>query len=497
MSERKRIRLDDSKMGPEAEKILKFLIGNVVGQEHALQQVADALEIAFSDFREPRRPMGSFFLLGPSGVGKTETAEQLAKYFFGNPDALLKIECETMAQEHQTAALIGSPPGYVGFQDSDDPTSEHPLFTNWNIYKHHFEYLQEKYCDLLSERGEIEHKIRKINEQRSTLLARHRELQNFLNEATQNTDKLHQEIVELWGDLAYLTDERLIYVVMSSIRKRLKAWEKLKAEMRLSDIESPRIRKELTVLQADYKKLTAEREKTDEEYYRNGLDWDGDGDPPKNLISIVLFDELEKAHRNMHHLLYQIIDKGKLRQSNGVWVNFENCIIIATGNVASAEIADAINGKALGFKASHPKTKDELGNDIYELALEMANEDLPIPLLGRFDSIEVFRPLIVIDMEKIFDIQEALLRSDIASKGVVLNMEIEPAVRSYLVERAMKRMEWGARLLKQRVRKYIRLKVVRLLITKQLKTGDTLVVVLEDDKKMVFEKLETEPALDK
>ncbi|MDO8466575.1 MAG: AAA family ATPase [bacterium] len=492
MSERKRVRLDDSKMGPEAEKILKHLTGNVVGQEHALQQVADALEIAFSDFREPRRPMGTFFLLGPSGTGKTETAEQLAKYFFNNPDALLKVECESMAQEHQTAALIGSPPGYVGFQDPEDPTGEHPLLTNWNIYKHHFEMLQEKYDGMLSERSVFSNRISEIKKKRLYLMSRHRDLQNSSNELTEQVYELGEQLGDIFVAIKQIQEDKTAAAEMFiGLNQVYREWKKLGDQNLAEAAEANRILQELIVMQGELKELEAKLEKTDKEYYENGLDWDGSGDVPKNLIGIVLFDELEKAHRNMHHLLYQIIDKGKLKQSNGVLVNFENCIIIATGNVASAEIADVINNKALGFKMNNPKTKNELGEDIYELALEKANEDLPIPLLGRFDSIEVFRPLDTTDMGKIFELQLNLLKSDIAEKGIKITIEIDPAVKDYLVQRAMKRMEWGARLLKQRVRKYVRLKVVRLLITKQLKSGDTVSVVLEDSKKMVFDSLET------
>ena len=114
--------------------------------------------------------------------------------------------------------------------------------------------------------------------------------------------------------------------------------------------------------------------------------------------------------------------------------------------------------------------------------------------MGRFDSIEVFRPLDTNDMGKIFELQLNLLRADLKKKKVEITINIDPAVKSYLVQRAMKRMEWGARLLRQRVRKYIRLKVIRLLITKQLKSGDTLSVVLEDNQKIFFDRSETETA---
>ena len=122
MKNRKLIRLDENKHSPIAEKALDFWKPRLVGQPHILKELADALELATSPFRESGRPIKSLFCLGPSGTGKTLTAEVLAEFLFGSSKALLLVECENMRQEHQVATLLGAPPGYIGFHDPNDET---------------------------------------------------------------------------------------------------------------------------------------------------------------------------------------------------------------------------------------------------------------------------------------------------------------------------------------------------------------------------------------
>ncbi|MEK7640382.1 MAG: AAA family ATPase [Patescibacteria group bacterium] len=489
MSERKLIRLDENKLSPTTEKALAFWKPRLVGQPHILKELADALELAGSSFREPDHPIKSLFCLGPSGTGKTLTAEVLAEFLFGSNKALLKVECENMRQEHQVATLLGAPPGYIGFQDPKDETGgDFPLFTNWNIYKYHFEMLQEKYEDLLEERAEVDGELKKLDEKQKKLFERHRELQQTTNDLTEKIMELDKEVEILMSVTEYATDQGVI----SNLRIKWLELKKANSKMDLYTVEGKGIFRELIGIRQKHKELTAKLAKTDEEYYENGLGWDGTGDPPPNLIGVILIDEVEKAHIALHNVLLEVLDKGRTRTSNGLEVNFENCIIIVTGNVASSEIADIMNNSGMGFRLPGKKTKEELGDNIYELAMEKVKEEFSPPFLGRFDSIEVFRPLIIGDMEQVFDFQVQLLREDLDEREFDIKLEVTPDVRAYLVERSMKHMEWGARLLKQRVRKYVRLKMVRLLSTQQLDSGDTLVVGLENQK-MIFSKEEKPP----
>src|SRR5690606_12448843 len=104
----------------EAEKLLKMedeLKGRVIGQNEAVKAISKALIRSRADLKDPRRPIGSFLFLGPTGVGKTFLARNLAEYMFGDADALIQIDMSEYMAQHTSSRLIGSPPGYVGYDD--------------------------------------------------------------------------------------------------------------------------------------------------------------------------------------------------------------------------------------------------------------------------------------------------------------------------------------------------------------------------------------------
>jgi len=114
-----------SLMQSEAEKLLQmeeYLHKRIIGQEKAVQAVSDAIRRARSGLKDPRRPIGSFIFLGPSGVGKTELARALAEFLFGDEDALLRIDMSEYRERHTTSRLIGAPPGYVGYEEGGQLT---------------------------------------------------------------------------------------------------------------------------------------------------------------------------------------------------------------------------------------------------------------------------------------------------------------------------------------------------------------------------------------
>ncbi len=486
-------RLDEDKVSREAKEMMDFLASRIIGQNHAIRQIADAYEIFRSDFREPNHPIATLMFLGPSGSGKTHAVEALAEFLFGDQNAMVKVNCAELKHSHEIARLIGAPPGYIGFTDAEDKTSSHPILSNWNIYKHHMEFFHQKYKAEEEEMDVLEAERYKIGQQRAALLKRAHEVRNLIKDLPEKQKNLQNEVDALAGDPNLFADRKKVH----RLQGKLKELRKLDDS---GDVYGKEFRNVLTVLNemaGKIKEINEKIEKLRAVFGSGILDWDGEGEVPKNLTGIVLFDELEKADEALHHLLYEILDKGQLVTSNGSEVNLKNCFIFMTGNVASEQIAQMLNDNRLGFKKSRSVfiNKEEIGNKIYEAAMEAAGEVFPAPMLGRMDSIEVFRPFNRSEMEQIFDIQLRLLDGDLVKKSINVKVEISPETKNYLVSRSMKHMEWGARLLNQRVRKYIRLKMIRLMITKQLDPGDTLVVWMEGDK-MVFSKKATKTAPD-
>src|SRR6185503_3141421 len=104
----------------ESERLLKMeevLHGRIIGQQEAIEVVAKAVRRARAGLKDPKRPIGSFIFLGPTGVGKTELAKALAEFMFGSEDALIKIDMSEFMERHNVSRLVGAPPGYVGFDE--------------------------------------------------------------------------------------------------------------------------------------------------------------------------------------------------------------------------------------------------------------------------------------------------------------------------------------------------------------------------------------------
>ena len=109
----------------ETARLLKMeetLSARVVGQEQAISTLSRAVRRARAGLKDPKRPIGSFLFLGPTGVGKTELAKALAEFMFGTEDALVKIDMSEFMERHNTSRLVGAPPGYVGFDDGGQLT---------------------------------------------------------------------------------------------------------------------------------------------------------------------------------------------------------------------------------------------------------------------------------------------------------------------------------------------------------------------------------------
>ena len=304
----------------EAERLLSLeavLHERVVGQEKAVGAVAEAIRRARAGVKDPKRPVGSFIFLGPTGVGKTELARTLAEYLFGEDDAMIRIDMSEYQEKHTVSRLVGAPPGYVGYEEAGQLTE--------------------------------------------------------------------------------------------AVRRR--------------------------------------------------------------PYSVVLFDEIEKAHPDVFNTLLQILDDGRLTDAKGRTVNFQNTVIIMTSNVGSQHL---VSERQFGFTARD-------GVDFRETerrAREALERSFRPEFLNRIDEIIVFQPLTKGDVLEIVDIMLGRLNKHLESQKV--SVEITQSAKEFLAEEGYD-PKFGARPLARAIRRFIENPLSSRIIGGEFDSGDTVVVDRSQD----------------
>ena len=313
----------------ESERLLKLedtLHSRVIGQSDAVTAISKAIRRARVGLKSPNRPIGSFIFSGPTGVGKTELAKALAEAIFGSEDNMIRVDMSEFMEKHSTAKLIGSPPGYVGYDDG--------------------------------------------------------------------------------GHLSEL------------VRKK--------------------------------------------------------------PYSVILFDEIEKAHPDVFNIMLQILDDGRLTDAKGRHINFKNTVIIMTSNVGASMIAT--QGR-LGFSAADDAKKDK-----YEKLKETVNEELKKAFrpefLNRIDDIIVFSHLSKEEIRQIVDLMMKDLFKRLSERE--LSIEVTDEVKDYLAKDGYNEA-YGARPLRRLIQKKIEDQLAEEILTNAYKPGDTIVLKLKDDN-IVFER---------
>jgi ATP-dependent Clp protease ATP-binding subunit ClpB len=306
----------------EVEKLLSMeqrLEARVVGQAEALQAVSGAVRRARSGLQDPNRPIGSFIFLGPTGVGKTETARALAEFLFDDEAAMVRLDMSEYMEKHSVSRLVGAPPGYVGYDEGGQLTE--------------------------------------------------------------------------------------------AVRRR--------------------------------------------------------------PYAVILFDEIEKAHRDVFNVLLQILDDGRLTDGQGRTVDFRNAVVIMTSNIGSAEIQRL---------ASRPGA--DL-NQIREAALELLRAEFRPEFLNRVDETVVFRPLGREDIGRIVEIQLGRLRKLLAERHVTL--ELSEAAREAIADAGYDPL-YGARPLKRALQRLVQDPLATKLLRGEFKAGDHVVVDEGPDGAVQFKK---------
>ncbi|MCL5733249.1 MAG: AAA family ATPase, partial [Patescibacteria group bacterium] len=192
--------LDPGILGPKASDLKKFLEKRMIKQKMAIDRVVKAYNLSLSPIRNIHpQPIFAGFFAGPSGVGKTLLAELLAEYFYGRRDAFIKVDCSNYSQEHELSQLIGSPPGYVGHYDKNDPRGggTPPILSQENLDKIFIEekvVKTKRYQELLKTQKEIEAEIKNAKQRGDAY---------YQDRVKEREEKLQSDLIKFQMEIFY------------------------------------------------------------------------------------------------------------------------------------------------------------------------------------------------------------------------------------------------------------------------------------------------------
>lgn len=310
----------------ESERLTNMgveLKGKVIGQDKAVEAISKAIQRTRAGLKDPKKPIGSFIFLGPTGVGKTELAKELARFLFDSEDALIRVDMSEYMEKFSVSRLVGAPPGYVGYEEG----------------------------------GQLTEKVR------------------------------------------------------------------------------------------------------------------------RKPYSVVLLDEIEKAHPDIFNLLLQVLDDGQLTDGLGRKVDFKNTIIILTSNIGSRQLKDF--GTGVGFTTpTKTKSQDEESRSVIQNALK---KTFSPEFLNRIDDVIVFNSLQKEDIFKIIDIAIKDVFKRIEDLGYKL--EITEKAKNFIAEKGFD-PQFGARPLKRAIQKYVEDTVAEKIISGAVKEGEKLLVDLNAENEI-------------
>lgn len=302
--------------GVRLKGMKQALLSKVIGQDKAVETLVRSIQRSRVGLKDPNKPIGTFLFLGPTGVGKTHLAKELAKNMFGTTDAIIRIDMSEYMEKFTVSRLVGAPPGYVGYEEG----------------------------------GQLTEKVR------------------------------------------------------------------------------------------------------------------------RHPYSIVLLDEIEKAHSDVFNMLLQVMDEGRLTDSLGRTVDFKNTIIIMTSNIGTRQLKEF--GKGIGFTAQTGENEKEHANS---LILKALNKSFAPEFINRLDEIVTFDQLDIASLEKIIDIELAGLYKRIEGCGYHLLLDQE--AKRFVAEKGYD-VQFGARPLKRSIQNHLEDGLAELIINEEPQTGDTLHVCM-------------------
>lgn len=305
------------------------LKAKVIAQNDAIDRLVKAILRSRVGLKDPNKPIGTFLFLGPTGVGKTHLAKELAKYMFGSSDALIRIDMSEYMEKFTVSRLVGAPPGYVGYEEG----------------------------------GQLTERVR------------------------------------------------------------------------------------------------------------------------RKPYSIVLLDEIEKAHPDVFNILLQVMDEGRLTDSLGRMVDFKNTVIIMTSNIGTRQLKDF--GRGVGFATQARLNDSEFSRSVIQKAL---NKSFAPEFLNRIDEIITFDQLPLEAIKKIIDIELRGLYERL--EGLGYHLVIDENAKEFIATKGYD-VQYGARPLKRAIQTYLEDGLSELMITSVLKEGDTIGVSLDIEKNELIMKIES------
>ncbi len=339
--------LDPTRHSNDALEFETALRRKIVGQDPAVEKVAEIYQMFLAGLNAPGRPVGNLLFLGPTGSGKTRVVEAVAESLFGDTHACIKIDCAEFQHSHEIAKLIGSPPGYLGHRET------HPLLTQEALNQYHTEKLK---------------------------------------------------------------------------------------------------------------------------------------------LSILLFDEIEKASDALWQLLLGILDKATLTLGDNRRVDLSQCVIVMTSNLGATEMNEMISGR-MGFAQTPAQMDSKLDQKIDRTAVEAARRKFSPEFMNRIDKVVVFRMLRPEHLEQILEIELGLVQQRIlqATGNNQFVFSCTVPVKQYLLREGTD-LRYGARHLKRAIERNIVFPLANLVATSQVKLGDFIRIDLDKNEKLTFVK-EAEGAL--
>jgi ATP-dependent Clp protease ATP-binding subunit ClpC len=305
----------------------------VIHQDDAIKAIARSVRRSRSGLKDPRRPMGSFIFLGPSGVGKTYLCKQLAKFMFGDEDAVITMDMSEYMEKHNASRLVGAPPGYVGYEEG----------------------------------GQLTEKVR------------------------------------------------------------------------------------------------------------------------RRPYSVVLLDEIEKAHPDVFNMLLQIMEEGRLTDSFGRHVDFKNVILIMTSNLGSAQLK---SGTGLGFgKVDVEQSEEDKKRRMKADVMSEVERHFRPEFLNRVDELIIFNPLSRTDLQRIINLQLSDVLTRLRDRGI--SVELDQKAADYLIDQGFSE-DYGARPLRRAIERHIEDPLAEQLLRSEGKSSFVIrVTTSEDGKELFFDQEET------